>query len=900
MNTTSEHSFVDLVTLAAADPAAFRATKERDRLAAIRRHYRDAWQAARERHEAGSSGRSVLRELTASADGLVRGIVQFGLAETDAPEDLIDRFAVVALGGYGRGELSPRSDLDLCLLYTGTQDPPLCALNEYLVPIFWDVGFQMGYVFQEVSEAVALAESEPEVLTSYGQARFLFGDAGVYGAFETEIAEIQVRQEETLRAFFRKRERKKNLPKEHRDLYSPEPDLKENVGGLRDVHVARWILGLRHGRVTLDGLEKLGHIQPEDNLDFQESVDFIWRVRNELHFHTGKAEDKLTFARQKHLAATFGYGSSGQAAIDRFMEDYYGAARSLRRLLRFVVGITDKASRGEKTQNLSSRGCFAVVEGELSIGASDPQWFAEYSPRLMEVIWECCRRMAPLDHVSSERVKQNLYLVGDAFRSDDLVRRFFTAVCSRPHQAGLALRQAAETGLLGHYIPEFADVEGVVRYEDFHSYPVDEHTLRAVEAIGSIANAEGPIGSLLQRTLEHLRDPHILVIAIIFHDLGKAGGEEHVEEGVRLAHQICLRMGISIEDADRIAFLVEHHMLMNHIAMYRDTDDLDIVGEFAKTMGTLERLQALLLLSFADLSAVGPNVWTEWKGALLAKLYLKSEQILLGRARFDEFFWLAPKAKAIEAAAPEGLRPEVTTHLKQLGERYFVAFSPGQVVQHMHCLQEARECGLAVRCVNSDETETSDVVVCTRNCHGLFAKIAGCLSSHLADIRRASVFTTPDGYAVDSFTVIDATSRRPLTEGQVEALSQTLQNVLIDGEPVQGHVDRSRNRLFALNQPPVPVPTRISFDNLASKTDTVLDIETGDRTGLLYDIARLLAGYGIDFQSSHVVTDARRARDAFYIRMGDAKIEDGATQERLRAELAAVIQPLALTESSRS
>jgi len=889
---SSDHDFADLVLLAENDPAAFRARPRAERLAAVQRHYRRAWEAARRRHAAGSSGRSVIGELTASTDTLVRGLVKFGLAEVGAPPRLRQRFAIMALGGYGRGELSPRSDLDLCLLYTGKLDGPLRALNDYLVPVFWDVGFKMGYVCQAVGEALKLAESDPEVLTSYAQARLLFGESAVAGELEGGVARIMRGQSDALLALFRKRETMEGLPREYRDLYHPEPDLKENVGGLRDVHVARWIIGLRRGRVTLDDLEQLGELRAEDNLDFQESLDFIWRVRNELHFHTKKSADRLTFAHQKHVAHAFGYGGGGQGAIDRFMQDYYGAARSLRRLLRLVVGITDLAA-GEPRRGLSSRGEVRVVAGELNIDAHDPQWFAEYPPRLMEVFWECCRREAPLDHVSRERITENLHLAGDAFRCDDLVRRFFVALCGRPYQAGLALRQAAETGLLGCYIPEFAEIEGVVRYADFHSYPVDEHTLRAVEALASIADAEGPIGRLLQRTLEHLRDPHILVIAILFHDLGKAGGEEHVEEGVRLARQICGRMGLSEEDGERIAFLVEHHMLMNHIAMYRDTDDLDIVSEFAKTMGTPDRLQALLLLSYADLSAVGPNVWTEWKGALLSKLFLKAEQILLGRAHFDGEFWLAPKARAIEALAPGDIRPRVAGHLRQLGERYFVAFTPEQVLRHMACLDEARESGLSVRCDDHEGTGTSDVFVCTPNCHGLFAKIAGCLASQLVDVRRASVFTTPDGYAVDSFTVIDAANRRSLTAGQVRALTKTLEAVLLRGEAVQTHVDKARNRLFALNQARVPVPSRIHFDNGASRTDTVLDIETGDRTGLLYDIAHVLAEFGIDFQSSHIVTDARQVRDAFYIRMGDAKVVDGAIQEAVRRELAQVIDPLA-------
>lgn len=889
MGSGSTYQFNELVTLARDEPDAFRDTSPADRLAAIRAQYRGAWEAARQRHEAGSSGRSVITDLTESADELVRGLVAFGMAEASADARAMERVAVVALGGFGRGELSPRSDLDLCLLYTGKPDATLRAVNEYLVPLFWDVGFTMGYVFQEVEEAISLAASDPEVLTSYAQARLLTGAGEIFGRLESGIAKVLASQEENLLAFFRKRETLEDLLEEHQDPYDPEPDLKENVGGLRDVHVARWILGLRRGRVNRHDLEQLDALRPEDSLDFQEGLDFIWRVRNELHFHTGKAQDQLTFALQKHVAHAFGYGDGDQAAIDRFMEDYYGAARALRRLLRLVVGITDRA-KGGRRKEASSRGQISVVNGELCLAAQDPQWFAEYPPRLMEVFWECCRRRAPLDHESREWITENLHLAGSAFQRDDLVRRFFVALCSRPHQAALALRQASETGLLGRYIPEFADIEGVVRYEAFHSYPVDEHTLRAIEAIAAIPEAKGPVDRLLQRTLEHLRDPHILVIAILFHDLGKAGGEEHVEEGVRLARQIGARMGLPEDDVDRIAFLVRYHMFMNDIAMYRDTDDLDIVAEFAKTVGSPDRLQALLLLSYADLSAVGPNVWTEWKGVLLSKLYLKAEQILLGRAQFDEAFWLAPKARAIEEHAPETLRPHVSSHLRQLGERYFVAFTPEQVIDHMECLREARVSGLSVHCRANEDTLTSDVVVCTRDSHGLFAEIAGCLASQLADVRRASVFSTPDGYVVDSFTVIDAAHRRPLSGGQVVALEKTLRSVLLDGSDVQSHVNSARNRLFAVNHARMPVQTRVDFDNGASRTDTVLDIESGDRTGLLYDIARALADFGIDIQSSHVVTDARQVRDAFYIRMGNRKVIGSATQAALRSKLEAVIR----------
>lgn len=894
MNSASALTFSELVRATEHDPVAYHAVDKRTRLRTIQSHYRDEFERIRELHSQGASGRNVITQLTALADYLVRGILRFGLSDVKHGEKLRKRIAVCALGGYGRGELNPHSDIDLCLVYSGRLDKALQEFNEFLVPMFWDVGFKMGYVMQEVGEAVSLAGSDPEVLTSYMHARLLFGDSTLFAKLESGVFKAQLRQKTMLLEHLKKRVRRVKRSNSVPDLYDPEPDIKDNVGGLRDFHVATWMIRLERGALTLDDLEKLGELMPEDNLQFQEGLDFIWRIRNELHFHTGKSENRLNFALQKHVARAFGYGGESRRAIDRFMQDYYAAARSMRQLLLIVVGITEAVPPANESTD-SVRGQLDIVGGELTIGGKDPRWFTENPPRLMEVIWESGRQKAPLAHATREQIKKSLHLLaGDAFRSNDLVRRFFVALCSRPLHAGMALRQAAEVGLLGAYIPEFKDVAGVVRYEDFHSYPVDEHTLRAIESLAVIPELEGPVGRLLQVTLEHMREPHVLVIAILCHDLGKASGEEHVEGGVRIARSFCTRIGLSEDETERIVFLVEHHMVMNHFAMYRDTDDLDIISSFARTMRTADRMRALFILSYADLSAVGPNVWTEWKGALLAKLYLKTEQILLGRAQVEDDYWTLPKARAVEAEAPEPLKNQVTAHLQQLGERYFVAFAPDQIVEHMLCIQEAKRSGLALRWFNHEDTGTSDLVVCTQNRHGLFANIAGCFASQLVDVQRAQVFTAPEGYVVDSFTVTDAVNRRPLTERQVDAFQETLRAVLMEGVSVQDLVARSRTRLFALHQPRVPVPTRIRFDNVSSRTDTVVDIETGDRTGLLYDIAQVFAEHGVDFVSSHVVTDARQVRDSFYVRLGDAKIEDPTVQATVRSELESVIQPLAV------
>ncbi len=426
----------------------------------------------------------------------------------------------------------------------------------------------------------------------------------------------------------------------------------------------------------------------------------------------------------------------------------------------------------------------------------------------------------------------------------------------------------------------------MIRYEDFHHYPVDEHTLRALEALAAIDQLEGPVGRCLRTALEHLSDPYILVLAILFHDLGKASGVAHVDEGERLSHLICRRIGFGDEDAERIAFLVKHHLLMTHISQYRDLDDDDIVRTFAETMRTEERLRALFVLSYADMAAVGPNTWNEWRGTLLLELYFRAEKILLGRSLTpDEAFWESGKADEVRRLVPALSKDELNKHLQAMGERYFVAFAPEEMASHLDCIKKVAKSGLELQWTDHPETNTTSVLVCTNDRPGLFSIIAGSFASQLADINRAALFTRPDGIVLDYFTVSDAAQSRPLTRQQRTGFERVMRAVLLKGQDIQLYVDRSRRGLFALLQPHIPVPTRVTFDNESSRTHTVMDIETGDRTGLLYDVTRSMTSLGLDISSARIVTDARRVRDSFYVTKEGSKIEQLELQEAIRRGL---------------
>lgn len=895
-------AFADLVRLAREDPVAFLEVPRNDCIAAARQFASEQREQVRERHAAGESGLNVVRMLTDNADRLIRGVLDFGLCSVANRQTLMSRISLCALGGYGRSELSPFSDLDVCLLYETSLDDNTRALNSYLLHFLWDLGFEVGYGIRSIQETVELAGNDLKAFTCMLESRLIAGDSTTFARLKLHLREL-LASDRVSREYVASRvhSRYEGLPEEYQDLYHTEPNIKENKGGLRDFHTALWLLMMAYGPLTIDDVVAQGIITPEEHLVIVQGLDFIWRIRNELHFHAGREEDVLTYTNQKHAAKALGYGAGQEAAIYRFMQDYYSSARKLRRFLRIAAQVCDQqlsASAGVDTVIQPIHGQIVLIDGQLEAGQGDEFWFSEQPSRLMEVFWECAKHRARLSRMTDRRVTASLHLVTDAFRSSDLVRRFFLAICNRPLSAGFALRQAAHAGLLGRYLPEFATIQGRICYEDFHHFPVDEHTLRAIEALAQLDTLEGPVTGCLRKALEHLPDPYILVTAILFHDLGKVAGPVHVDESVQIARQICARIGMPEEDAERIVFLIKNHLLMTNISQYRDIDDPHIVESFTRTMKTEERLRTLFLLSYADLAAVGPGVWNDWKGALLMKLYLKAEKALLGRTEvLGEEFWKSPKAADVRALVEPDLADDVETHIQGLGERYLSAFSPHHIAMHLRCVHDACRDDLAVRCTTHEETGMSEVVVSTRDRHGLFSKIAGSFASQLVDVNNAALFTRSDGWVVDCFTVADASRRRPLTEAQFQGVERVLRDVLLKGGDIQKHVDQSKRRLFALLQPRIPTPTRISFDNDSSRTHTVIDIETGDRTGLLYDITRAMAEAGLDIATARIVTDARRARDSFYVTLDGSKIEEEGTQTGIREILHSAIHPRTLAET---
>lgn len=871
-----EADFRSLVEWARTRDDRFDAFKQRDCIAAARDFAEEERKRIRAKHDAGESGVKVVRMLSDLGDDLLIGGFTFALASLSKPDKTYKKIALCAHGGYGNGELNPGSDLDVGLVYDKRLDKSVEAISDYLTPYLWDIGYENSFVVRSVKEATALAESDFKVFTSYLSMRFLDGNSDLFG--KLKLALKSVRPAAFIKRLLRNADARTGMQvSADRDLFAPQPNIKDGAGGLRDYHAGLWLYQVLVGAENLDELYGNGYISEDARLELAEALDHIWRVRNALHFDAGKREDVLSFEHEADLAVAMGYTDAVTHDTARFMQDYYAAARVLNKFYLEACNFQMKRSTPDtqSSHDPDEIQRFSVVDGEIVGTFVDDHWFEESSARLMAVFHEMVRRSAPLSVQLRDRVQENVDLIGDSFREHPLVRRFFIAVCSRPLEAGRALREMAETGVLERYLPEFRAVKDIVRYEDFHHYPVDEHTLRAVEALAVIPELEGKIGEFLLETLERVQDPHILVLALLCHDLGKVSGEDHSEEGMRIASDIGHRMGLPEEDTERVAFLVRHHLLMTHIALYRDTDDVDIIESFAKTIKSENRLRYLFLLSYADMSAVGPNVWNDWKGSLLLNLYLRAERVLLGHATpSDASVVEHPKTDAIVKELGDEEDSRVKSHLLDLGISYFQAFSVWDIAAHLNCLREARANGFAVASIENEMSAATELVICTQDHPGLFAEIAGCFASELVDVERSMLYTCGDGMALDHFTVVAAQTRGPLSDRQLERIKSVLKQVIVDECSVEDLLEQSRRRIFNVLHPAAPMLTQIELDNDDSQRFTILDVITGDRTGLLYDVARTMRDHHVDVARAHIVTDARRVRDSFYLSYQDHKLDD--------------------------
>ena len=870
--------------------AAERAERRRRlRLELLRQHLAQNVDFLKAAHLGGASGQQSVQAYASFMDGFLSTI--FRLAVEDAKKDgaVPAPVVLVALGGYGRGELGPLSDLDLMVIYDGEMGPFVQRVTQGLLYTLWDLGLTVGHSVRSLPDCVAMARTDFASRTSMQEARYVVADRRLFQRFRKVLAENVYRKDfgqflETALA-----ERDHRYRKFGGSPYMGEPNVKESAGGLRDLHTAMWLASTKFGARTLRDLLEKGLITQSEERLTDAALTFLWRVRNELHFLSGHKNDVLSRDVQPQIAKRFGYASDEVSLdVERFMRDYYLHARAIHRVSsRLIARCQETLSRrGTVLRRLRHEaladGLF-VMDERIHLVHSDGRDFRAEPVRLMKVFWHSHRLGLELGVDVERAVEEALDLVDDGFRRSVEVRDLFLDICRSWGRVAQTLRQMHEVGFLGRYLPEWDALTCLVQYDVYHKFTADQHSLIAVENLEALAPGASASSEGIAQVLNEVGRPDLLMLGMLLHDIGKGKGHGHVAKGIPLAEELTARIGLEGEAVGAVVFLVAQHVALSHIAQRRDVNDPKTVEALAALCGTPERLRMLYLLTFADMRAVGPGVMTGWQAQILWELYSGA----LGRLTGGKPARLSREDIAQRVLAElrdPGLKHAVPGHLAMVSERYLTTTPPARIAAHMRLIERLEEEPVATELFHHRDLGSSDLVIVTRDVPGLFSLIAGSLAANGINILSAQIHTRADGMAIDTFQVNDPFGEAVTEEARWRRTLEALRRVLSGEQTVDMLLASRRGGRPA--EEPVPGPAKVSVDNHLSDTHTVVEVKCPDRVGLLYLITRTLAQSGLSIASARIATDIDHAFDTFYVvdRHG-RRIEDPTEMTLVRAAL---------------
>jgi len=835
-------------------------------------HYRAE---IRQLHESGASGSEVTHLLCDMIDELNNKLFHSIIYDLDASGSLMEHIALVSVGGYGRGELNPYSDIDIMFLHDGSMPSSRIEdIAQKLLYFLWDMRLDVGYSVRVIADCVEMAAADGTVKTALMDARFLSGSRPLYTALhKTIFTQILPKSSDK---FIKEKmsDMKTRREKYGSTVYLLEPNLKEGEGGLRDLQTAMWVARVKYKFSDPKELIIKGILSEEELESYHAALDYLWRIRNELHYFSSRKNDQLTFDAQVHLAAFFGYQDRGRIlAVEDFMRDYY---RHANRVEHFASSLTARCIwrdegalkiLGYFVRRPVGDGCF-VLKGELIV---PDEAVVEANPPVLMRIFELAQKHGVQLNVRVKGlIRKSLHLVNDKFRRNREVNQSFMNILRAPKDVTETLRLMHHLEFLNCFIPEMEHIYCKVQHDIYHIYTVDIHTLFAVEEAEKMLN--GTSKELLPFPCEiaaQIGKPELLILAVLFHDIGKGEGGGHAEKGAAMIPTIARRMGLSREDSERLEFLVSQHLIFAHISQRRDLHDENMIVQFARQMETSENLKMLLLLTIADVRAVGSEVWTSWKALLFQELYEKAFNVL---ERGD--FHLeasSERVKAVIKKITEMLDDEfpstrVREELKGMPVRLLLSNNLPMIADHVRMLIGLEEGDVLMQLSHEPANGYSEFTICVHDMPGLFSRITGVMAANGVNILGAQINTSRNGKVLDILQV-NSPQGLLITDMQRWQKVEDEMRQAIHGEVKVSDLVARRQRPTLLTARPVPrSATRVEIDNEVSADYTVIDIYTHDKVGLLYLITSTLTRMGLYIGVSKISTKVDQVADVFYVR----------------------------------
>ncbi|GAA0592417.1 [protein-PII] uridylyltransferase [Caenispirillum bisanense] len=806
-----------------------------------------------------------------------------------------EHLAVLAVGGYGRRELSPQSDIDLLFLLPYKTTPHSEQVVEYMLLMLWDMGLKVGHATRSVAECMRQAKADITIRTAMLEARYLVGERALWDDFQTRYkAEIIAG---TGLQFVEQKlaERDQRHDRLGDSRYVLEPNVKEDKGGLRDLHTLYWIAKYLYGVSDMRQLTDMEVISEQAATSFIKAQAFLWSVRCALHYLTGRAEDRLTFDMQSAVAERLGYTDRGAVkGVERFMKHYFLIAKDVGDLTRIFCAVLEERNRRKPVMRMPAAfrkrhlDGFVVEGSRIAVAHEDD--FVREPLRLLSVFHVAQRHGLDIHPDTLRLITESLKLV-KALRSEAEANRLFVEMLSHPKDAENTLRRMNEAGVFGAFIPDFARVVAQMQYDMYHVYTTDEHTIRAIGILNRIEQGklahELPLSTQL---IQKVQSRRALYVAVMLHDIAKGRGGDHSEIGARIALKLCPRLGLTPEETETVSWLVLHHLDMSRTAFKRDVDDPETIKSFAALVQSPERLKLLTLLTCADIRAVGPQVWNGWKGSLLRELFYRTEDALSGGLSAGSRDARVARKKDALRRALDGAgwtAEEIEDHLARGYPSYWLTFDTVAQQNHAELIRTAERDGrlLTVDTRIDDIRGVTDVTIYAVDHPGLFSKLTGAMSLSGVSIVDAKIMTLTTGMALDTFSIQDGNGLPVSQPEKLARLSDTIEKALQGRIWLEKELEAkpstlpSRTRVFK-------VPPRVVIDNTASKTYTVIEVNGRDRPGFLYDVTAALTRCGLQIHSAQVTTYGERVVDVFYVKdVFGMKIEHETKLKQVRETL---------------
>ncbi len=777
--------------------------------------------------------------------------------------------ALVAVGGYGRGELLPGSDVDIMVLLAEQEPPELAARLETFLTLLWDIGLEVGHSVRTLDDCEEQSRTDVTVVTNLMEARLLTGPRPLFEAMHERVGPDRIWPSD--RFFEAKLEEQRQRYQRFDDaVYNLEPNIKEGPGGLRDVQIIGWVVKRHFGSDTLADLVQHGFLTESEYRTLDEGQHFLWKVRFGLHRLAGRREDRLLFDFQRRLAEQFGYRDQDhRLAVEQFMKDYYRTIQELSRLNEMLLQLFKEALlyADDPEQPVPINRRFQARKGFLEV--VDERVFRRYPFALLELflLMQQHPELKGVRATTIRLVREHRHLIDDSFRRDIRARSLFMEIFRQPQGLTHELRRMNRYGILAAYYPPFAHIVGQMQHDLFHVYTVDEHTLMVVRNLRRFTVDEfAHEFPLCSRISESIPKPELLYLAGFFHDIAKGRGGDHAELGAEDAARFLAEHGLSDYDQKLVAWLVRHHLLMSHTAQRRDISDPEVVNEFARQVGDRVRLDYLYLLTVADIRGTSPALWNSWKDALFIELYTSTKRALrrgLENPLNREEQIGDIKSTALARLGEAGIaRQRVEQLWEDFPEDYFLRHNANEVVWHAQVVLAGETTDETRVALNPrSERGGSALFLYTPVVDRLFSRTTALLDQMGLTVTDARIITSKRGYAVNTYHLLNAAGESILDRYQADELVERLQKELAAGDTGTGIVTRPAPRRLRH----FPVKTRVSFIDDELSRRTILELITTDRPGLLSRVGRAFYECDVELHNAKIATFGSQAEDVFYI-----------------------------------